>query len=79
MPFEKLHKKWMWFVCEALETLFSQTEHYSEMFDMLWIKYGNVGFYVNIYKPTLRTKRSLPDTLQDMCAILLLQIAGLCI
>ena len=49
------------------ETLFSKTEHYSEMFDMLWTKYGNVGFYVNICKPTLRTKRSLPDTLQDMC------------
>ena len=26
---------------------------------MLWIKYGNVGFYVNICKPALRTKKEL--------------------
>ena len=55
------------FVCEALKRYFPKTEHYSEMFDMLRIKYGNVGFYVNICKTNSSApKRSLPDTLQDM-------------
>ena len=59
VPFEKLHKQWMWFVCEALKRYFPKTERYSKLFDMLWAKYGNVGFYVNICKPTLRTKKEL--------------------
>lgn len=59
VPFKKLHKQWMSFVCEALEKYFPQTGHYIGLFDKLQIKYGHEGFYVKVCEQTLRTKKDL--------------------
>lgn len=59
VPFKLLHKKWMWFICEALKEYFPKTKYYSDLFDVIWVKYGREGFVVEICKPTLYNKKEL--------------------
>lgn len=59
VPFKKLHRKWMWFVCEALKKHFPKKAYYTELFNIVWVKYGMAGFVVEVCKPTLCSKKQL--------------------
>lgn len=59
IPYKTLHKKWMWFICNALKEYFPKTFYYGNLFDAIWKKYGKEGFMVEICKPTLYNKKQL--------------------
>lgn len=62
-PFKKIHKKWMWVVCEALKHHWmkdvAKRTYYTRLFNDIWDAYGKEGFVVEVCKPTLRSKKGL--------------------
>lgn len=55
----KLRKVWMWTICTELKKYFPKTEHYQNIFSLIWDKYRKKGFTLIICSETLYNKRQL--------------------